>query len=333
MIHDIVIVIFNYRIGPLGFLSLKDKNLNVPGNAGIRDQQLALEFVRDNIEKFGGDPNNVTLAGHSSGAYCVGLHCLLESSKGLFHRAIMLGGSPCFTVVENLDWAHKLAVKLGFDEKIKDDKEILKFLEGVDVLEMAEKASEIIKFDESSKYGVFQPFWPTREPYLSDMTLISNNLVNSFEKAWSKDIDILIGANSDEGLSPIFLDIKNSFPFDIISSITEENLQNLISRCKKFYSEKFPNEKQTSEKFNGDVMIWLSIMRFIKSRKKQGKTFIHKFAVDSPTQNHYRIRWCGKDAKGVVHADELCYMWKNGQGDVPRVDSMEFRAINKFVRC
>ena len=74
--------------------------------------------------------------------------------------------------------------------------------------------------------------------------------------------------------------------------------------------------------------------RLIKARhlsSGKGKTYLYKFGVDSPTQNHYRNRWFGPGSKGVAHADELSYFWKNGQGDVPPKDSMEFEAIKRFV--
>jgi carboxylesterase type B len=76
------------------------------------------------------------------------------------------------------------------------------------------------------------------------------------------------------------------------------------------------------------------MLRAVKARiqsKGDGKTYLYNFAVDSPTQNHYRIRSVGPDAKGVTHADELSYLWKNGQGDVPPRDSMEYEAIMRFV--
>lgn len=62
---DIVFVALNYRVGPMGFLSLKDQSLAVPGNAGLKDQLLALKWVAKNIESFGGDPDNVTIFGTS----------------------------------------------------------------------------------------------------------------------------------------------------------------------------------------------------------------------------------------------------------------------------
>lgn len=76
------------------------------------------------------------------------------------------------------------------------------------------------------------------------------------------------------------------------------------------------------------------MQRFIHSRqscKKNGRTFLYRFAVDSPTHNQYRNRWFGIGSRGVAHADELCYLWKNGQCVVPCHDSVEFISIMRFV--
>lgn len=76
------------------------------------------------------------------------------------------------------------------------------------------------------------------------------------------------------------------------------------------------------------------MQKFIHARQSRnaiGRTFLYRFSFDSPTQNHYRNRWIGPGVKGVVHADDLCYLWKSFQGDVPRRDSIEFISIMRFV--
>lgn len=60
-----MLVSFNYRLGVIGFLSLDDPKLEIPGNAGLKDQVMALKWVKANIEKFGGDPNRCTIFGES----------------------------------------------------------------------------------------------------------------------------------------------------------------------------------------------------------------------------------------------------------------------------
>jgi len=75
----------------LGFLSTGDSK--APGNLGLKDQVLALRWVKRNIAAFGGDPDSVTISGYSVGGYSVLLHMVSPMSKGLFHRAIMMSGS------------------------------------------------------------------------------------------------------------------------------------------------------------------------------------------------------------------------------------------------
>jgi carboxylesterase type B len=82
---DVVVVTFNYRLGALGFLG--------GTNAGLLDQQTALQWVRANIADFGGDPENVTLFGESAGSGSVGMQLAMASSRGLFERAIMQSGA------------------------------------------------------------------------------------------------------------------------------------------------------------------------------------------------------------------------------------------------
>jgi carboxylesterase type B len=62
---DIVFVSFNYRLGVIGFLSLDDPTLEIPGNVGLKDQVFALKWVQRNVSQFGGDPKNVTIFGES----------------------------------------------------------------------------------------------------------------------------------------------------------------------------------------------------------------------------------------------------------------------------
>jgi len=63
-----------------GFLNMGTEDCQ--GNAGLKDQVLALNWIRANIERFGGDPDNITLSGHSAGASCVNLHMISPLSKG-----------------------------------------------------------------------------------------------------------------------------------------------------------------------------------------------------------------------------------------------------------
>ncbi|CAK9829239.1 Esterase B1 [Anthophora retusa] len=101
--HDVVVVTFNYRLGPFGFLALDHPD--ALGNAGLKDQYLVLQWVQKNIAAFGGDPNQVTIFGESAGAASVGFHVLADQAKGLFSKAIYLSGVPL------CPWGHHSAVE------------------------------------------------------------------------------------------------------------------------------------------------------------------------------------------------------------------------------
>ena len=93
--RDLVLVTVRYRLGPLGFLTLGTEEL--PGNAGLWDQQLALAWVRDNIAQFGGDPGRVTLAGQSAGSFSATLHLFSPASRGLFRGLVGQSGPGGFS--------------------------------------------------------------------------------------------------------------------------------------------------------------------------------------------------------------------------------------------
>ncbi len=94
--QDVVVVTFNYRLGLLGFMAhpaLGAAQGGHSGNYGLMDQQAALRWVRDNIEAFGGDRNNVTIFGESAGGFSVHAHLAAPASAGLFHKAIIMSGA------------------------------------------------------------------------------------------------------------------------------------------------------------------------------------------------------------------------------------------------
>ncbi|XP_025065261.1 cocaine esterase isoform X2 [Alligator sinensis] len=88
--ENVVVVIIQYRLGILGFLSTGDEYIR--GNWGLLDQVAALQWVKENIDTFGGDSESVTLFGESAGGISVGANILSPMSKGLFHKAISQSG-------------------------------------------------------------------------------------------------------------------------------------------------------------------------------------------------------------------------------------------------
>ena len=92
---DVVVVSLNHRLNILGFLDLStvSEKYKYSGNVGMLDIVAALEWIRDNIEQFGGDPDNVTIFGESGGGGKVGTLLCMPPARGLFHKAIILSGT------------------------------------------------------------------------------------------------------------------------------------------------------------------------------------------------------------------------------------------------
>lgn len=120
--RGVLLVSIQYRLGVFGFLShpalTRESRGRAAGNFGLMDQVAALRWVRRNIAAFGGDPRNVTVFGHSSGAEDVGLLLLSPLARGLFSKAIEQSGSPGFglpprSLADNEDIGLQLAHSLG----------------------------------------------------------------------------------------------------------------------------------------------------------------------------------------------------------------------------
>lgn len=142
---EVVLVTFNYRLNVFGFLAADDESCK--GNFGLKDQSMALEWVRNNIVPFGGDSQRITVMGQSSGAASVQYQMMSERSNGLFNRAILMSGSALAY------WALKAnpvvlfreyANVAGIDNAATEDKsEIVRQLRGKTVQELIEFHSMI----------------------------------------------------------------------------------------------------------------------------------------------------------------------------------------------
>ena len=118
---DVVVVSINHRLNILGFLDLSTcgKKYKYSGNVGMLDAVQALDWVRDNIANFGGDPNNVTIFGESGGGGKVGTLMCMPKAKGLFHKAIIMSGTilNVNTKAMTEELGEAVLKELGIDKK------------------------------------------------------------------------------------------------------------------------------------------------------------------------------------------------------------------------
>lgn len=119
--NGVVLVTINYRLGAFGYIAhpalSADDPRGVSGNYGLLDQVAALAWIRDNIDRFGGDPNNVTIFGESAGAQSVTEIMSTPLSEGLFHKAILQSGASTYnangltTAIEGRQTMHEAGLE------------------------------------------------------------------------------------------------------------------------------------------------------------------------------------------------------------------------------
>ena len=187
---DVVVVTINYRLGALGFLNwqtLCDGDDRPPSNLGIRDQIAALEWVRENIEGFGGDPENVTVFGESAGAMSIGALLGVPSARDLFHKAILQSGAA-----HNISTEAKAArVAEYFIDALEitaPSPEVLRELPVTRLMQAQARTTVRLGLDD----GMMA--W---QPCIDDELLTEQPLV-AIDRGDAADIPILIGTNRDE---------------------------------------------------------------------------------------------------------------------------------------
>jgi para-nitrobenzyl esterase len=189
----VVTVTINYRLGADGFLFFDDGG---PANLGLLDQVAALRWVRANIAAFGGDPDNVTIAGQSAGGMSVGALLAMPRAAGLFRRAIPMSGSgfhahhPATSRLISADFAKRLGVPLGRDS-----------LAGVPVPALLEAqlgiGADVVTQPDPARWGEVTlnllPFEPT-----IDGDVLPALPIQAIAGGSAAGVDLLTGATVDE---------------------------------------------------------------------------------------------------------------------------------------
>jgi para-nitrobenzyl esterase len=208
----VVLVSVNYRLGAEGFLALDDGTANL----GLLDQIAALEWVRDNIAAFGGDPGNVTVFGESSGAMCAATLLAMPSAGGLFRRAILQSGAG--NLVQTPGTAryvgHLLARALG----VRPTREAIASVPPSRVLAAQETVMSALASHPDPRRWNGEPgarvtAW---QPVVDERTLPGRPL-DLVRSGAASDVDLLIGTNAEEGRLSLV-------PFGLLNAVTEDDL-------------------------------------------------------------------------------------------------------------
>ena len=199
---DVVVVSIGYRLNIFGFFRHPNM-IKQTGNFGLEDQILSLQWLKENIEYFGGDPKNITIFGESAGGAHISYHLASPASEGLFEKAIIQSGgynliSP-YSLLDIQD-AHSLA-KEATDIISPNNFEALRKIDSNKLL------------DASKAMGY--PFHP-----IIDGDLIQKEILNIYSSGNLNKVDLIIGSNKNEEYLYIDKDLSAK---DLIKQITERN--------------------------------------------------------------------------------------------------------------
>ncbi|XP_037897614.1 esterase B1 isoform X1 [Glossina fuscipes] len=351
--ENVVLVTLNYRLGPLGFLTAGP---NAPGNQGLKDQLLALKWVRDNIAAFGGDPNQVTVFGESAGASSVQLLMLSPLSKGLFHRAISESGSalnPWALGESSALRASRLAANLGYIGTNNTD-DILRYLKKLPAMKLIEGAPNTLT-EEDYRNNIGLPFVPVVEGYWNDANrtiytespLITENPIELYRnQKFQKNIPYLTGYNTHEAMlfirrlrkNPKLLEIiENDFARMIPKDLNVTGDRNRVTReIRQFYlGTKTVSVDSVNEMIAllTDVMFLRGIRRSVRYHARYGNApvYMYRFAFDGALGLYKRM--LGLQRPGVCHGDEMGYLFKFGFFNLNLdPNSLEILVKNRMVR-
>jgi len=321
--RNVLVVTINYRLGALGFLTLG--NEQVPGNAGLRDQAMALAWVRDNIAKFGGDPSLVTVFGESAGSSSVHYQLLSPLTEGLFQRAIMQSGTAlgiqwgqALTPEHAVEYGNLLAAKLGCDEE-------------ADVLGCLQRrnATEIVA--NSVLFGDYDVTWQavpdssfTSAPFLPARP---EELMQSGQ--FHTEVELIIGTNKHEGILYMIPHLLDPSVYDQI----RENWDTIgaagllgINDLNELTADDVAKSHQLLdfyiggvENYNAENLYGLLDMHtdagFLYGTYKtvrllmQWGVRVHRYILTHIGQYSYTQLYGIQDPVGVSHADDLLYFW------------------------
>lgn len=286
--HNIVVVTVNYRLGILGFVYLKDlagAEATYTGNCGLLDQIAALQWVRENIAAFGGDPDNVTVMGESAGAMSVGTLLGMPAAQGLFHRAILQSGasSNVTTRSQATKVAQALLAKLGLETSQLSD------LADVPLETLLKIQPEL-----GREFGGVQ----TYSPLIDGATLPQHPLAMIAEGS-AANVAILLGTNRDEWRLFAMMSGGPQVDEEQLKRIFGAEAQHALAQYTEARADKSPELAWVD--VMSDLVFRMPAIRLAERHVQQGApVWMYRFDWESPAFG---------GVLGSAHAVELPFVW------------------------
>ena len=298
---DVVVVTANYRLGALGFLELDEiggEDYALSGNAGLLDQILALEWVRDNAAAFGGDPGNVTLFGESAGAISVSVLLASRRARRLFHKVIAQSGAA--SIVRRLDRSRERA------------RELMELAGARSVADLERlPAPELVRLQPKLRpLGAEQVFGP-----VMDDRVVPTSPMAAIAAGEGDDIPLLAGTNLDEYRYWLMVDprlptLRPQHLHRRLREVTGADPEPIIEAYRR--SRPQLDDNQIAITLVGDIAFRLPTLRMAQARAGRGaNNWMYLFTRPSPVQG---------GRLGAAHAMDIPFVF--GTIDAPGVDQL-----------
>jgi len=310
----VVLVSIAYRLGVFGFLAhpeLSRESGKGSGAYGIQDMIAGLQWVKDNIAQFGGDPSCVTIFGESAGGIAVGMLSAAPPAKGLFQRAISESGGS-FAPPRVTDGAGMNVASLKLGESAGEN--FLKKLGVADIKAARALSAEQIQKVAGGGMGGGSSFWP-----VADGTFLPGDPYELYEKGLFNDTPILAGTNSNEG--GLFM------RGPITAAAFEKQIRSGYGERADVILKAYPHStdaeaaRSSADVFREFAFAWPTwAWARMQSRMGKGKAFVYYFDHRTPSS-----------PDGANHGDEIAYVFQNfqGPGGAPRAEDL---ALSELIR-
>ncbi|XP_014275655.1 juvenile hormone esterase [Halyomorpha halys] len=319
MDEDVVLVIPNYRVGNLGFLSLEDNV--IPGNMGLKDQALALEWVHQEISAFGGDPNLITVMGQSSGGASSDLICEAPRTNGLIKGCISQSGVGWSSwAILRPGVARQLALKMAKTVGCNETGDLLKCLQSKPV----ELVGDIYLLQDNTR--ILSLVSPVLEP-----TTAPGAILTSWPTTANHSFPWIAGVCQDDGLlftgmyeshsmSPEETDkfIKN-FNQTIVYELY---LENRTDEFETIYQKFFTNGDEpliAIRKFLTEYMFVQPALKGIS--KHPGPAYYYNFNFTGESQPGLR------NVTGVGHGAEMHYLFESSYRNITAPEDVKLSKL------
>lgn len=296
---DVVVVTVNYRLGILGFLAhpdLTDEASGAAGNWGLLDQIAALQWVRDNITSFGGDPGNVTIFGESAGGMSVADLLAMPGAHGLFRRAIVQSGPPNAVSIDRAaDIAAKLAAELGAGS--------IGALRDLPTRTLLDAQANLV----AQRRAEGLPLLP-----VVDGTSLPQPPQKAITEGVAGNVDLLIGTNRDEAKMFMVADPANRDPDEGVlrrrieaifrTHDIELSPDDVIDGYRNARAARGEptDPRELWSAIDTDRMFRIGSVRAAESQARHNRTYMYLFTWESPAM---------RGALGACHALELPFVF------------------------